>query len=236
MIQFNLLPDVKVAYIKAKKAKRVVVVIAGIAVAVSLTLLIIMYSAVSLQKKHIKDLDKDIKNFESSLNHTEDLAKILTIQNQLNALNTKYNEDGTIAKLGLYDQRPVTSRLFKYIQATTPKEVSISKLNLKFEDSTLEVEGTADTLEFVNRYIDTLKFTKYTSDVVKEKTPAFTNVVLTKFNRDIKAASYTISFNFDPAIFDAVQKVTLDVPQTITTRSETELPGSTGVFDAEGTN
>ena len=228
MIQFNLLPDVKVAYIKAKKAKRIVTVVAGISVVVSLVLLILMFSAVSLQKKHISDLNKDIKSYESSLTGTKDLAKILTIQNQLSSLPA------------LYAKRPVTSRLYSYIQSTTPAQpsrVSIKKVDLEFEASTLEIEGTADTLEAVNRYIDTLKFTNYTTDTIKTKTPAFTNVVLKTFNRDTKEASYTIDFSFDPLIFDAAQKVTLDVPKTITTRSETELPGNAnGVFDTKGTN
>lgn len=224
MIQFNLLPDVKVAFIKARKAKRIVLVISGIAVIVSLVLLIIMFSAVTIQKKHIKDLNSDIKKYESSLSGTTDLAKILTIQNQLNSLPL------------LYAQRPVTSRLYKYIQQTTPQLVSIKSINLQFADSSLEIEGTADTLELVNRYIDTLKFTKYTSETTKDKTPAFTNVVLKTFNRDTKTASYKVDFNFDPAIFDAAQKIAFDVPKTVTTRSETELPGSTnGVFDSGAT-
>jgi Tfp pilus assembly protein PilN len=231
MIQFNLLPDVKIAFIKAKKAKRVVMVIAGIAVVVSLGLLAIMFSAVTVQKNHIKDLNKEIKSNESSLSGTKDLAKILTIQNQLNSLPA------------IYAQRPVTSRLYTYIQATTPKQISITKVDLEFEANTLEIEGTADTLESVNRYIDTIKFTTFTTVntvdkklSITNKTNAFSGVVLSKFNRDTKTASYTVTFGFDPKIFDGAEKVTLNVPKTVTTRSETELPGSTGgVFDSKGT-
>jgi hypothetical protein len=225
MIQFNLLPDVKVAYIKAKKAKRIVVVIAALSVAISLTLLILMISATAFQKHHINDLNKDIKTLETSLNGTQDLAKILTIQSQLNSLPA------------LYAQRPVTSRLYSYIQATTPSQISMSKIDLEFGTTSLTIQGTADTLETVNRYIDTLKFTTYTVTGSTSKVNAFSQVVLTSFNRDSKTATYTISFLFDPAIFDGSKVVTLDVPKTITTRSETELPGnSTGVFDAKGTN
>ena len=127
MIQFNLLPDVKVAYIKAKKAKRIVIVIAGVAVVVSLIILILMISAVALQKKHIKDLNADIKSYESSLNNTNDLTKILTIQNQLNSLPA------------LYNQRPVSSRLYSYIQATTPADISMTKIDLKFDTNSINI-------------------------------------------------------------------------------------------------
>jgi Tfp pilus assembly protein PilN len=222
MIQLNLLPDIKVTYIKAKKAKRMVIGIAVLAVAVSLTLLVVMASAAVFQKKHISDLNKDIKSYETNLQSTDDLAKILTIQNQLNSLP------------GLYEQRPVTSRLFGYVQATTPTQVSIAKLTLDFSESSLSVEGTADSLESVNRYVDTLKFTTFTVKDSDEKKNAFTNVILSSFNRDSKAAVYTVTFNFEPMIFDSSKEVTLNVPKTITTRSETELPS--GVFDTKGTN
>lgn len=225
MIQFNLLPDVKVAYIKAKKAKRVVMLVATLSVVISVALLIIMISATVFQKHHIADLDKNIKSYESTLNDTKDLAKILTIQNQLNSLPA------------LYAKRPVTSRLYSYIQATTPLQISIAKISLTFSDSTLLIQGTADSLETVNKYVDTLKFTTYTATDSTTKINAFTGVVLKSFNRDSKTASFTVTFKFDPVIFDGAKTVTLDVPKTITTRSETGLPGNDiGVFDAKGTN
>ncbi len=225
MIQFNLLPDVKVAYIKAQKAKRVVMITSGLSVALSLIILILMFSAVSLQKKHIKDLNKDIKSYESSLSGTPDLAKILTIQNQLNSLPE------------LYKQRPVTSRLYSYIQSTTPADISMTKIDIKFDTTALNITGTAKSLEAVNRYIDTLKFTTYSVDGSKDESKAFSQVVLTAFNRDAVNATYTIDFLFDATLFDGSKTVTLNVPKTITTRSKTELPGlSTGVFDSKGTN
>jgi Tfp pilus assembly protein PilN len=225
MIQFNLLPDVKVAYIKAKKAKRVVMVVAGLSVAVSLTLLGLMVSAAAYQRHHISDLNKDIKSYEASLNGTKDLAKILTIQNQLNSLP------------GLYSQRPVTSRFYNYLQATTPSQISIAKMDLEFTANSLQIVGTADSLETVNRYIDTLKFTTYTATGSQDKKNAFSQVVLTSFNRDSKVATFTTNLLFDPGIFDSSKTVKLNVPKTITTRSETELPGSnSGVFDTKGTN
>jgi hypothetical protein len=225
MMQFNLLPDVKVAFIKAKKAKRLVTVTAALSVAASLALLAIMWSATIYQKHHISDLNKDIQTYESTLIGTSDLAKILTIQNQLNSLPS------------LYAQRPVSSLLYGYIQATTPDKVSIIKMNVDFAESNFVIQGSADSLETVNKYIDTLKFTTYTIDDSTEKIDAFSGVVLKSFNRDSKIATFTINFNFDKNIFDSSKTVKLDVPKTITTRSETGLPGNdSGVFDTGGTN
>lgn len=224
MIQFNLLPDVKTAYIKAKRAKRIVILASGAAILASFALLAISFSIVGLQKKHISDLNKDITASQTKLKNIKDLSKILTIQNQLDNLPA------------LYAQRPLTSRLFQYIEATTPKQVSTTQVSLVLKDSTLEMSGNADSLESVNKYIDTLKFTTYKVNQSTDTTNAFTNVVLKTFNRDAKTASYVITMNYSPALFDPAFKITFDVPKTITTRSETQLPGlSGGVFDTKGT-
>jgi len=217
MIQFNLLPDVKIAYIKAKKAKRTVIVIGGLSLIVSVGLLKIMLSVTAFQKNHISNLSKDINKYEKELQDTEDLSKILTIQNQLNSLPD------------LYDTRPATGRLFNYIQATTPKEATLIQVDLDYEASTLVLKGTATTLEFVNKYVDTFKFTTYSVKDEEGQVNGFSDVVLTTFARDSKVADFTITMTFDPIIFDATKEVSLNVPKIITTRSETESPDS-GVF------
>ncbi|CAN5410013.1 hypothetical protein BH10PAT3_BH10PAT3_8890 [soil metagenome] len=219
MLQLNLLPDVKIQFIRAKRAKRMVIVFAVLAVGASLALLFIMFSLTMLQKRHISQLNKDINTYEKALKNTPDLAKILTIQNQLNSLPD------------LYSQRPVVSRLFPYVEQTTPASIGIAHLIVDFADSSINIEGTSDTLESVNRYVDTLKFTKYKMEDSETTTKAFTNVVLGAFGRDSLSATYGIKLNFNPDIFDASKKVTLVVPETISTRSETELPG--GVFNTE---
>jgi Tfp pilus assembly protein PilN len=223
MIQFNLLPDIKVQYIKARKAKRMIIVISILSVIVSVGLLIIMVSATAYQKHRISDYNKQIASAESTLQGTTDLAKILTIQNQLHSLPA------------LYAQRPVTSRLFDYVQQTTPSKVSITHLVVDFDANTINVEGTADSLASINTYVDTVKFTTYSVKDVTGSKNAFTSVVLSTFSRDSKTAAFKVTYSYDVAIFDASKDVTLNVPKTTTTRSETELPGA-GVFDAKGTN
>lgn len=222
MIQLNLLPDVKVQFVKAKHAKHMVLVVSILAIAISVALLVVMISLTMFQKRHISGLNKDIATFEKSLNDTPDLAKILTIQNQLNSLPS------------LYAKRPVTSRLFPYVEQTTPAEIGISHLAVNFVENTLSIQGTADSLESVNRYVDTIKFTNYTVTGTEVSSKAFLEVVLSSFSRDATAASYTVTLKFDPAIFDGSKEITLSVPKTITTRSETELP-SNGVFDTKVT-
>ena len=62
MLQFNLLPDVKKEYIKAKRQKRLIVSISTISAAVSIGIVVVLLSIVQfVQKKNINDLTNDIK-------------------------------------------------------------------------------------------------------------------------------------------------------------------------------
>jgi Tfp pilus assembly protein PilN len=210
MIQFNLLPDVKLEYIKARRMKRSVMLISGLVTAASLALLIVLFVGVIVfQKKHMNDLSADIKRDTAKLESVQDLDKILTVQNQLSSLPA------------LHDQKPVTSRLFTVLPQVTPQKVTISDLNLDFEAQTLSIKGTADTINTVNKFVDTLKFTDFKAG--EEQKRAFSDVVLATFDRTDKA-SYEIMLKFDPGMFDSKNQISLVVPNIITTRSETEKP------------
>lgn len=225
MIQFNLLPDVKMDYIKAKNLKRSVIVISGIVAAVSLALFLLMFATVNgFQKKRISDLNGAIAKDSKTLRETPDITKVLTVQNQLNSLSS------------LHDQKPVTSRLFGYISQLVPAQASIGKLELDFVENKMTITGTLDTttggdaanaLGNTNKFIDTLKFAEYTypSDQgAEQKAQAFSNVVLSKFTRTEKEATYEITLNFSKDIFDNNKKVTLVVPKITSTRSDVEKP------------
>lgn len=225
MIQFNLLPDVKLEYIKARRTKRAVILIAGGTAALSLTILIILFVVVNIaQKQHLKNLTNDIKKHSEELRDTPDLNKILTIQNQLNSLPQ------------LHNNKPVVSRLFGYITQLTPNQVSIDKFIIDYSANTISITGDADSLSTVNQYADTLKFTTYENADKTKNGKAFSDVVLKSFDRDVSAASYQIDLKFDLAIFDSASKVTLTVPSIISTRSATEKPASLFQGSTPGAN
>jgi len=227
MIQFNLLPDVKLEYIKAERTKRLVMASASIVTAVSLAVLIILVMVVNvINAKTITDLRKDITATSDKIKETPELDKILTVQNQLNNLSM------------LHDQKPVVSKLNGFIQQLTPDTVTISEFEVDFEESVITVSGAAlDTdvtskqaLSQVNKFVDSVKFTTFMApdpndSQKKIETPAFKDVVLEEFERGKKEASYTIKFSFDPIIFDSNANISLQrdsrLKQTeqITTRS-----------------
>lgn len=216
MVQFNLLPDVKIEYIRAKRQKYLVTLASVVTIVASVTILVLLILFVFVaQKKNISDLSRDIDAASEELQSTPDLEKMLTVQNQLRVLPD------------LHGDKAVASRLFKYISQSTPAAASISRLEADFEGTKMSISGSADSLEMVNTFVDTLKFATYsTKNSPNDQIQAFSGVVLSSFGRDSQGASYTINLNFDPVIFSDSEEVTLTVPNRVTTRSQIEQPSA----------
>lgn len=215
MIQFNLLPDVKLEYIKARRTKQLVMLVSFIAAGVTVSVVVVLFLGVNVvQRRHLNNLADDIEAKSTQLSNEKDIDKILTVQNQLNSLN------------GLHEGKPAAERLGGYLSQITPSDVALSELASDFTANTMKFSGSAKSLKNVNEFIDTLKFTTY--DANGEEKNAFSAVVLSSFDRSDNqvdaAASYEITLNFDPAIFDIKQDIKLKVPNKITTRSVTERP------------
>ena len=150
MIQFNLLPDVKLEYVKTQRTKHTVIMTSVLIATASLVVFALLFTVVNVaQKKHLSDLDKDITTSKNTLKAKPDLAKILTIQNQLNSLTD------------LHNKKPVASRTLGFIGSLTPQNVNISSLKVNYNDKTITIEGSTDSLATVNTFTDTLKFTSF---------------------------------------------------------------------------
>lgn len=215
MLQFNLLPDIKVAYLKAERTRRLVLSVSVIVSVVALVLLLALVSTNFLQKKHLNDLNADIARDSKSLQNQPNLDKILTVQNQLQSLTD------------LHNAKPAASRLFDYLTQITPAQADINSMSIDFGQHTVSVTGTADALSTVNKYVDTIKFTTYTTDDDKSnKAQPFSDVVLSSFSLTNGKVSYTITFAYDETIFDITANPKLTVPKLITTRSELEKPNA----------
>lgn len=220
MIQINLLPNVKSQYIATQKKKRstllITVSISGVALAIVILMATYVYGG---QKWRLSSLESDIKKNSEAIKKIPDLNKILTVQNQLNSINS------------LHEQKPVTGRFFTYLPQITPTNVQISKLTLNIDEKTMEISGNASSLETVNKFVDTLKFTDFTTDQDKSSKKAFSSVVMTTFGVGTTSQeskypiSFTITLKYEEQIFSSDNKdVTLVVPKITSTRSETERP------------
>lgn len=229
MIQLNLLPDVKLLYIKAQRQRRLVISVSVLVSGGAVVLLLLLLSYNGLQKKHLSDLTKDIKQENSQLADKPEIDKILTVQNQLQSLTA------------LHDQKPAAARLFDYLNQVTPASVNITTFTIDFTTDTATITGTSDSLSNVNKYVDTLKYITYTTDENSDKAePAFSNVVLSSFGLNTgakdnsQAASFTITLSFDKTIFDITKKVELKVPSATANRSQVSQPSD--LFKTSPTN
>jgi Tfp pilus assembly protein PilN len=223
MVQFNLLPDVKLEHVKSERTKRIVVTGALTLTALAVFIFVLLFLIVNVfQKNHLSNLNSDIKTKTAELQAIPDLDKVLTVQNQLNALTA------------LHEKKPATSRIYNYLIQLTPKDAKVSSVELDVDAQTMTISGSAGNLETINRFADILKFTDYIEGNSKEK--AFSEVVLSNFGvgsdgRSDNRTSYEISFKYNTVIFDNTKKVELAVPSIISTRSVTEKP--TDLFEAK---
>ena len=212
MVQFNLLPDVKKEYIKARRTKRLILTVSTLAVAGSLAVTVVLFLFVAIaQNKSIDDLSEDISSDISTLRSTNDLDKILTIQSQLDALPE------------LHQQKPELSRAFEYLIQLTPADIKIQEVKIDNIENTMQITGSASDLASINRFADTLKFSRYSTPDEKDKVP-FSSVITT-LNRNEEKSTYEIDVVYDPQLFDNSLEIKMVVPENkVTTRSTLGKP------------
>ncbi len=210
MIQFNLLPDVKLTYIKTNRLKHTITIVASIAAVILLLIFTITYLITDVvQKNHIHSLNTQITSLTSKLANTPNLKTVLTVQDAVNALP------------GINTKKPVTTRLAGYISSLTPASATISSLNVDFANDQMIIAGQANNLATVNLFVDTLKQATYTTSPTSPPVNVFTSVTLTSFTySSSNGASYSITALFSQGIFvQANNNVTLSIPNSTTSHS-----------------
>lgn len=219
MTQVNLVPDIKQKYLKAQRMKRVIIVGSFFVSAGFITVVVLMFMFVNVaQKRHNTNLESDIKSGLSKLQAEQDVAKVLTIQKQLETLP------------GLHANKPQMSRLALYLSKLIPKNVWLDELSIDMKKKTIEVRGDAGSVRSVNVFIDSMKNATYTvegQDVNKNPAKnAFSAIALDNLGTDNKtgSVSYRIVGTFDPVIFTEAKQVNMDIPNITSTQSETEKP------------
>ncbi len=216
MVQFNLLPDVKLEYLKTQKTKRTVILGVVSVTALAVFIFILLFLIVNFfQKQHMANLDQNIETKTKELKAVPDLDKVLTVQNQLKTLPS------------LHEDKPAASRLTDYLVQLTPSDAKITDVTVDYDAGSIEINGTAGNIETVNRYVDILKFTDYKIVGSEESKKAFSEVVMSNYGVQANnggRTAYGLTAKFDPAIFDNTMNVQLVVPSIISTRSVTETP------------
>jgi len=223
-VQFNLIPDVKRQSLQSQVLKAKIRTIAYGAAASAIGLLLILAIWVyAVQKSLLSSSAKQIASATANIKTEPELAKALTVQNQLYTL------------ADLHANKHISSRVFGYLTQLTPAGVSITQLSIDYAANSIQLAGIADNATSVNQFIDTLKFAKYTVGD-GPATTAFSSVVESSFTIGAQNVSYAITANFDPQLFsnglkDASGSPTapkLQVNSQITTRSTDSSVFSSG--------
>jgi Tfp pilus assembly protein PilN len=188
-VQFNLLPDSKLTLNRNIHTKRLVFSIATIVSLVSIGVLIVLLLFVDgVQKKLLNDAAKNVDKSSSHLKALN-VERIITVQNQLQALP------------GLHQNKHISSRIFTYLPKITPTNVSINQLTLDLTKNTLSISGNTDSQKTINTFVDTLKYATFKVGPQSKAAPAFTQVVESGFSLNAGSVGYTIDMVFDPLLF-----------------------------------
>jgi len=222
-VQFNLLPDTKLATVKSSRSRDLLVSFALIISAASAVIFLVLLMTTSvIQKKQLSNADKTIASDTAKLQSMNGLDKMITVQNQLSTL------------VDLHKNKHISSRIFSYLPEVTPTQVSLGRLAMDFKGNTMQIDGTAFDQKSVNTFIDTLKFTTYIVNSGDSPKSAFPSVVESSFSIGSKNVGYSLNVIFDPAlfannVFDSQghsKAPTLQVPKLTTTRSITDDPAN----------
>lgn len=204
MIEINLIPDVKLELLKARRQQTMVISISTLIAVVSIGVVVLMgVYAFAIQGVADTIISGRIDDQTKKLKSVKDLSKTLTLQSQLNKLSS------------LQQNKNVTSRLFDIMSVTIPTDknvVTISRLSLDSEENKIEVEAEAvNGYEAMEVFKKTLAQTKLHYNRDKEAaTPVNIATSISegerRYGEDSQGARvlrFTLSFTYPDELFDA---------------------------------
>jgi hypothetical protein len=208
MIEVNLIPDVKQELITARRTRSMVVSIAIIAMVVSGGIVVLLGLYVFAgQSVRGAFADKAIKDEYAELQDVDDLANMMTVQNQL----TKISET--------HADKTISSRLFDVLSVIIPEapnNVSLTSTNMDTELGTLTVEGQSSAgfvaYEAFKKTIAATKLTYYEGDSKDASETLLASDIVDgerSYGEDQngnRVLRFTLSFTYDPALFAATSK------------------------------
>ncbi len=229
MIQINLLPDIKVEYLRSQSSKQKVTAGAVIITisALALSGLLLFYVFV-IQAAQMALVDQSIKDNYAKINKVQNLDKYLTVQNQLSALPSLHDEKGSLSRLKNY---------LTVLNPSAPNNVRLSNVRVNTDVRTLLIQGETASFEAFNVFIDTLRNAKveYTNEGETQSTLMFEQVSIDSSNISSDKGddvNFSLTLTYDEVIFDA--KVTGVQPKVPTIKTTQSITNSPSVFEEAG--
>lgn len=208
MIEINLLPDVKRELLHAQRARAVVVsasIFSGIVAIAVVAVLAIYIFAVQSARNGLAD--KSIDENSAKLESVKDLSKMLTIQNQLNRIDS------------LNQTKKLDSRLFDMLQAVippAPNSIQVASLSMDAETSLLTIEAQTPSYDSVEVFKKTIEgaVVTYTTDGEEQMDPLAEEVSLTdvSYGEDAtgqRVVRFKLSFTYPESLLSA------SIPRTL---------------------
>ena len=203
MIEINLIPDVKLELLKARRQQRniismsifVSIVAGGVVALLIFYVFVVQNVALGLSQRSI---DSEFKKLSS----VEDLSKILTIQDQLGQVSS------------LHADNTVSSRLFNMLETVIPSGdnvVTYSTLKLDTQANTVTIEAEATNgyvaLDVFKKTIAKTKFVYADENGDKKEVNIIAAPLVSgdqsygQNNNNQRVLRFTLTFEYSPEIF-----------------------------------
>lgn len=222
MIKLNLLPDVKLEYLRTKRMQAQVISIASIVTLAAIGLVVLLavwvYGGQTLQKNHYTG---EIKKHSTELKNIKDIDKYLTIQNQLANITA------------LHDGKNDFSRLLTYLPTlnpSAPNNVTLTNVELITNElgNTLALQGEAKDYTALTTFRDTLLNAQLKYGDSEEKLFESVNVAASSLEQSVKGPQivvFRIDTVYNPnAFLSSVKNPNVTVPVKTTTQSAQSSP------------
>jgi Tfp pilus assembly protein PilN len=231
MIEINLLPDVKKEFINAQRTRNTVISVAIlVSIAAGVVTLLLAATVYGGQTAVMAAQTESIKKKKNERAAKPEIDKYLTVQNQLKNIDA------------LHVAKPLYSQAFGYLQAlnpAAPNNITLTTLEIRAEDSRIELAGSARNFEALTVFKTTLEsaslsYTTRGSDDV-QNTRLFDTLNLVdaslRGTDSSSVVNFVIQLYYPAVIFDgATQNAKIEVPVETTSdagrNSPTELFGT----------
>ncbi|MCA9335021.1 hypothetical protein KC953_02660 [Candidatus Saccharibacteria bacterium] len=203
MIEVNLIPDVKLELIRAKRARLYVISGSIIAGLVSIAVVVVMGLFLLGQIAYSSNKDNDIDEKSTQLLSEEGLSDMLTIQHQLTKISEYHNEKNIYSRF--FD-------LLSKINPAPPNDSVFSLIRVDSQEGLVKIEGQATegyvAAEALKKTIQntTFSYSEDGGDTLID-VPLTDEVVLSdlsygKDSNDALVLRYTLTFSYNPVIFE----------------------------------
>lgn len=166
-VQINLLPDARLARLKAKRNRQLAGGISTVVVAASLGAVVLLLIITGAQRLRLDALQRSIDERKAEINSVENLREMLTVQKHLAALP------------GLYDQRVYISRFFDVLSTVSSRDLSLSNVQITADNQVIAT-GKGRNYAIVAKFVKALESANVHigQGASKDNQPYFTDVTL----------------------------------------------------------